>query len=287
MRETLEQTQQLMKTFIIAEVGINHNGDIKIARQLIDLARRCGCHAVKFQKRTINIVYPESVLNSPRESPWGTTTRHQKEGLEFGLPQYQEIDRYCREVGIEWFASAWDIESQMFLRQFNLKHNKVASAMLTHLEFLDCVAGEKKPTFLSTGMCEWGQLDKAVAIFRKHGCPFTLMHTISVYPCPEEELNLGLIPVLRERYKVPVGYSGHEVSPIPSIIAAVMGASVIERHITLDRTMYGSDQAASLEERGMEIMIKGIHSYEVAHGIGQKTYSQAEKGVAKKLRYWE
>jgi N-acetylneuraminate synthase len=287
MRETLEQTQQLMKTFIIAEVGINHNGDIKIARQLIDLARRCGCHAVKFQKRTTNIVYPESVLNSPRESPWGTTTRQQKEGLEFGLPQYQEIDRYCREIGIEWFASAWDIESQMFLRQFNLKHNKVASAMLTHLEFLDCVAGEKKPTFLSTGMCEWGQLDKAVAIFRKHGCPFTLMHTISVYPCPENELNLGLIPVLRERYKVPVGYSGHEVGPIPSIIAAVMGAVAIERHITLDRTMYGSDQAASLEERGLDIMVKGILTYEISHGIGQKTCSQAEKGVAKKLRYWE
>jgi N-acetylneuraminate synthase len=287
MRETFEQTQQLMKTFIIAEVGINHNGDIKIARQLIDLAKRCGCHAVKFQKRTINIVYPESVLNTPRESPWGTTTRQQKEGLEFGLPQYQEIDRYCREAGIEWFASAWDIESQKFLRQFDFKHNKVASAMITHHEFLDCVAGEKKPTFLSTGMCEWEQLDKAVAIFRKHGCPFTLLHTISVYPCPEEELNLGLIPVLRERYKVPVGYSGHEVSPIPSIIAVAMGAVVVERHITLDRTMYGSDQAASLEERGMEIMIKGIHSYETAHGTGQKTYSQAEKGVAKKLRYWE
>jgi N-acetylneuraminate synthase len=136
-------------------------------------------------------------------------------------------------------------------------------------------------------MCEWGQLDKAVAIFRKHGCPFTLMHTISVYPCPEEELNLGLIPVLRERYKVPVGYSGHEVSPIPSVIAVAMGAVAVERHITLDRTMYGSDQAASLEERGLEIMVKGIHSYEIAHGNGQKTYSQAEKGVAKKLRYWE
>jgi N-acetylneuraminate synthase len=276
-----------MKTFIIAEIGINHNGDIKIAKQLIDLAKRCGCHAVKFQKRTINIVYPESVLNAPRESPWGTTTRQQKEGLEFGLPQYQEIDRYCREAGIEWFASAWDIESQKFLRQFNLRHNKVASAMITHPEFPDCVAGEKKPTFLSTGMCEWEQLDKTVAIFRKHGCPFTLMHTISVYPCPEEDLNLGLIPVLRERYKVPVGYSGHEVGPTPSIIAVAMGAVAIERHITLDRTMYGSDQAASLEERGLQIMVKGIHSCEITRGNGQKTYSQAEKGVAKKLRYWE
>ena len=276
-----------MKTLIIAEIGINHNGDLKIARQLIDLAKRCGCHAVKFQKRTINVVYPEAVLNAPRESPWGTTTRQQKEGLEFGLAQYQEIDRYCRDAGIEWFASAWDIESQKFLRQFNLRHNKVASAMLTRREFLDFVAGEKKPTFLSTGMCDWEQLDQAVATFRKHQCPFTLMHTISVYPCPQEDLNLGLIPVLRERYKAPVGYSGHEIGPTPSIIAVALGAVAVERHITLDRTMYGSDQAASLEERGFEIMIKGIHAYERALGNGQKTYSQAEMNVAKKLRYWE
>ena len=276
-----------MKTFVIAEIGINHNGDIKIARQLIDLAKRCGCHAVKFQKRTINIVYPESVLDTPRESPWGTTTRQQKEGLEFGLAQYQEIDRYCRDVGIEWFASAWDIESQKFLRQFNLKHNKVASAMLTHREFLEFVAGERKPTFLSTGMCDWEQLDQAAAVFEKHECPFTLMHTTSVYPCPQEELNLGLIPVLRERYKVPVGYSGHEIGPTPSIIAVALGAVAVERHISLDRAMYGSDQAASLEERGLEIMVKGIHTYERTLGNGQKTCSQAEKNVAKKLRYWE
>jgi N-acetylneuraminate synthase len=276
-----------MRTFITAEIGINHNGDIKIARQLIDLAKRCGCQAVKFQKRTVNIVYPESVLNTPRESPWGTTTRQQKEGLEFGRAQYQEIDRYCRETGIEWFASAWDVESQQFLRQFNLRHNKVASAMLTHLKFLEMVASERKPTFISTGMCEWEQLDKAVAIFHKHECPFTLMHAISVYPCPEEDLNLALIPVLRERYSVPVGYSGHEVSPIPSIIAVAMGAVAVERHITLDRAMYGSDQAASLEERGLEIMVKGIRACEAARGSGQKTFSATERAVAKKLRYWE
>ena len=276
-----------MKTFIIAEIGINHNGDLKIAKRLIDVAHRNGCHAVKFQKRTIHIVYPEAVLNAPRESPWGKTTRQQKEGLELGLPQYQEIDRYCREKGIEWFASAWDVESQIFLRQFQLKHNKVASAMLTHREFLDLVAREKKPTFLSTGMCEWEQLDQAVEVFRKHECPLTLMHSVSVYPCPIEDLNLGLIPVLRERYGLPVGYSGHSSSPTPSVIAVAMGAVAIERHITLDRTMYGSDQAASLEERGLEIMIKGIQCYELAYGNGQKTFSAAEKAAARKLRYWE
>jgi N-acetylneuraminate synthase len=276
-----------MNTFIIAEIGINHNGDINIAKRLIDMAKRNGCHAVKFQKRTIGVVYPEAVLNTPRESPWGTTTRQQKEGLEFGLPQYQEIDRYCRETGIEWFASAWDIESQKFLRQFNFKHNKVASAMLTHLEFLEVIASEKKPTFLSTGMCEWKHLDQAAGIFRQHGCPFTLMHSVSLYPCPIEDLNLSLIPVLRERYGVPVGYSGHSVSPTPTIIAVAMGAVAVEKHITLDRTMYGSDQSASLEERGLEIMVKGIQCYEAARGDAQKTFTAAEKAVARKLRYWE
>ncbi len=276
-----------MKVFIIAEIGINHNGDVGIARQLIDLAKGCGCDAVKFQKRTIQIVYSEAVLNTPRESPWGTTTRQQKEGLEFGLKEYREIDAYCRETGIEWFASAWDVESQKFLRQFNFKHNKVASAMLTHSAFLECVVEENKPTFLSTGMCTREQLDRVVELFCTKKCPFTLMHTVSIYPCPEDQLNLACIETLRQRYKAPVGYSGHEVSPIPSIVAVGMGAVVVERHITLDRAMYGSDQAASLEKRGLEIMVKGIRTAEAAHGDGRKTFSDAERGVAKKLRYWE
>lgn len=276
-----------MHVFIIAEIGINHNGDMEIAKKLIDMAKEGGCDAVKFQKRTINLVYPEAVLNTPRESPWGTTTRQQKEGLEFGLKEYREIDAYCREKGVEWFASAWDVEAQKFLRPFNLKHNKVASAMLTHRAFLECVADEKKPTFLSTGMCTLEQLDGVVELFRAKKCPFTLMHTVSVYPCPEDQLNLACIETLRQRYKVPVGYSGHEVSPIPSIVAAGMGAVVIERHITLDRAMYGSDQAASLEKRGLEIMVSGIRSAEASFGDGRKVYSEAEYGVAKKLRYWE
>jgi len=275
------------KVYIIAEIGINHNGDLNIAKQLIDLAIKCGCDAVKFQKRTIETVYSKVMLDSPRESPWGTTTRQQKEALEFGLIEYREIDRYCRERNIAWFASAWDIESQEFLRKFNLKHNKVASAMITNHPFVEYVAAEKKHTFVSTGMCTLEQLDETVAIFRKHACPFTLMHTVSVYPCKEDDLNLACIQTLKKRYGVPVGYSGHEVSPMPSIIAASLGAVAVERHITLDRAMYGSDQAASLEVRGLETLVKGIRSYEVCLGTGDKVFSEAERANAKKLRYWQ
>ena len=277
----------MQKTYIIAEIGINHNGDLNIAKQLIDLAVQCGCDAVKFQKRTIEIVYSKAVLDSPRESPWGTTTREQKEALEFGLAEYREIDRYCKERGIDWFASAWDIESQNFLRQFNLKHNKVASAMITNYPFVNHVAAEKKHTFISTGMSSLEQLDETVAIFKKHNCPFTLMHTVSVYPCNEEDLNLACIMTLKQRYGAPVGYSGHEVSPIPSIIAASLGAVAIERHITLGRAMYGSDQAASLEIRGLETVVNGIRSYEISLGTGEKVFGEAERAIAKKLRYWE
>ncbi len=278
---------QTNRTYIIAEIGINHNGDLEITKKLIGMAQELGCDAVKFQKRSIEVVYPKEVLDTPRESPWGTTTRQQKEGLEFGLSQYQEIDGYCRELGIEWFASAWDSESQNFLKKFDLRHNKVASAMLTNPTFLGIVAAEGKHTFLSTGMCDLEMLDQAVAIFAKRHCPITLMHTISVYPCPEEDLNLAAIPALRKRYSVPVGYSGHEVSPIPSITAAALGAVAVERHITLDRTMYGSDQSASLERRGLEIMVKGIRSVETSLGTGEKVFGEKERAVAKKLRYWE
>ncbi|MBM3852005.1 MAG: N-acetylneuraminate synthase [Verrucomicrobia bacterium] len=275
------------RIYIIAEIGINHNGDRAIARRLIDVAKEAGCDAIKFQKRTIHIVYPEAVLNTPRESPWGTTTRQQKEGLEFGLEAYREIDAYCRNRQIDWFASAWDLESQRFLQQFNCPHNKIASAMLTHTKFLESVAGEKKHTFLSTGMCTSQQLDAAVEIFTSRGCPVTLMHTVSVYPCKEEHLNLAMIAALRDRYRLPVGYSGHEVSPIPSIIAAGLGAVAIERHITLDRAMYGSDQAASLEKRGLEILVGGVRTAEVVLGSREKSFGDAERAVAKKLRYWE
>jgi len=276
-----------MKISIIAEIGINHNGDLAIARKLIDLAVEAGCDAVKFQKRTIDIVYSPEVLAAPRTSPWGTTTRQQKEGLEFGLAEYREIDRYCREKGIPWFASAWDVPSQEFLRPFDLPYNKVASAMLTHRAFLEAVAAERRPTFISTGMTTLEQLDGVVELFTGKGCPVTLLHTVSVYPCPESELHLALLHTLRERYRLPVGYSGHEVSPTPSILAIGMGATVIERHITLDRAMYGSDQAASLERRGLEILVGAARCYEAALGSGTKSFGDAERAVAKKLRYWE
>jgi N-acetylneuraminate synthase len=272
--------------FIIAEIGINHNGSLDIAKKLIEEAKDAGCDAVKFQKRTIDIVYPAEVLATPRQSPWGTTTREQKEGLEFGKTEYDEIDAYCRKLGIPWFASAWDIPSQEFLRSYNLPYNKIASAMATHLEFVDYVASEKKPTFLSVGMCTYEDVDKAVAILRKHGCPFSIMHTVSTYPCAEEDLNLLAMQELRKRYGVPVGYSGHEVSVSPSVMAAALGASVIERHITLDRAMYGSDQAASLEKPGLETLVAQIRKLSAVLGDGVKRVSDAEKAVAGKLRYW-
>ena len=275
-----------MSIFIIAEIGINHNGSLEIAKKLIDMAKDTGCDAVKFQKRTIDIVYSKDVLDTPRESPWGTTTREQKMGLEFGLNEYKEIDKYCKEKNIEWFASAWDVESQKFLRQFKCKYNKIASALLTHIPLLEEVASEKLHTFISTGMATYADIDKAVEIFKKNNCPFTLMHTVSVYPCPEEELNLNMIHSLKNKYQCPVGYSGHETSPVPSIAAAAMGITALERHVTLDRTMYGSDQSASLEKRGLEILVSGVRSVEKSLGDGKKEFGEAEQKVASKLRYW-
>jgi N-acetylneuraminate synthase len=275
-----------MSIFIIAEIGINHNGDLEIAKQLIEMAKNTGCDAVKFQKRSIDIVYTPEVLDTPRESPWGTTTREQKIGLEFGLSEYREIDKFCKEKKIEWFASAWDLESQKFLRQFNCNYNKIASAMLTHESLLREVASEKQKTFISTGMATFKEIDLAVDIFVKAKCEFTLMHTVSVYPCPDKDLNLNLIKTLQERYDCPVGYSGHESSPIPSIAAAALGITSLERHITLDRSMYGSDQSASLEKRGLEILVNGVRTIEIALGDGEKIFSESEKSVASKLRYW-
>ena len=271
---------------IFAEIGINHNGDLKITKALIDMAKAAGCDAVKFQKRTLDIVYTKEVLDTPRQSPWGTTTREQKAGLEFGKKEYDEIDAYCREAGIAWFASAWDIPSQEFLRQYDLPYNKIASAMATHPIFVECVASEKKPTFLSVGMCSYEDVDKAVAILKKHACPFVLMHTVSTYPSPEEDLNLSVMHELRQRYGVPVGYSGHEPSVSPSVMAAVIGAVAIERHITLDRAMYGSDQAASLEKAGLESMVNQIRKIPAVLGDGVKKITAGESSVASKLRYW-
>ena len=272
--------------FLIAELGINHNGDINIAMRLIDIAKDCGCDAVKFQKRTIDIVYTKEFLDSPRESPWGTTQRAQKEALEFGKEEYDIIDEYCKQLGIDWFASSWDAESQTFLRQYNLKYNKVASAMLTNLPLLKAIAEEGRHTFISTGMSTYDDIDVAVEIFMKDNCPFTLMHCQSTYPSAEEDLNLSCIKTLRDRYNMDVGYSGHEVSPMPSIVAAALGAIAIERHITLDRAMYGSDQSASLAERGLQIMVDNVKNIPKWLGKNVKKVSSEEQSLAVKLRYF-
>jgi N-acetylneuraminate synthase len=272
---------------IIGEVGINHNGDIGIAKKLIDMSVRCGCDAVKFQKRDINIVYSEEELLKLRESPWGNTQRDQKEGLEFSEKEYDIINDYCNEKKINWFASAWDEKSLDFLDKYNLKHNKIASAMITNLDFLNAAAKKNKYTFISTGMSTYSNIDKAVEIFKKNNCSFELMHSVSTYPCSEDRLNLHLIEKLRDKYKCKVGYSGHEASVSPSVVAVARGANSLERHITLDRSMYGSDQSASLEEAGLRELISTVRKIPTVIGNEDKMIFDCEVEVAKKLRYWE
>ena len=284
----VHQMENLKKDiYIIAEVGINHNGDMNNVYKLIDIAKETGCDAVKFQKRTIDIVYTKDFLDSERESPWGITQRDQKEGLELTEEDYYSIDEYCKKIEIDWFASAWDIPSQKFLRKFDCKFNKVASAMATHIPFLKEVASEKKLTFLSTGMCEMSQIDRAVEIFSSYNCPLTLMHTVSTYPSNESDLNLNMINTLKEKYELPVGYSGHEVSLSPTLIAAMLGISCIERHITLGRAMYGSDQSASVEYDALKRLVNMVRKIPVVLGDGIKKITDEEKIVAKKLRYFE
>ena len=273
-----------MSIFIVAEIGINHNGDISICKELIDVAVTAGCNAVKFQKRDIDLVYTQEFLDSPRESPWGVTQRSQKEGLEFSKEQYIDISEYCSSKGIEWFASAWDTNSQNFLRQFNCKFNKIASAMIVDDSLLRMVAEEGKHTFISTGMSTYKDIDKAVEIFNIAGCPFELMHTISTYPMRDEDANLNLINSLRNRYECNVGYSGHEVGLAISYAAAAMGISSLERHITLDRAMYGSDQSASVEPNGLNQLVGGVRVIEKAMGDGEKRLIGSEVPIAQKLR---
>ena len=272
-------------TFITAEIGINHNGDIKIAKKLIKIAKDTGCDAVKFQKRTVEKVYSKDMLDSPRDSPWGITQRDQKNGLEFTLKQYELIDKYCKKLKIPWFASCWDIQSQIELSKFNTKYNKIASAMLTHEKLLRTVAEEKKYTFISTGMSTLSEISKAVSIFKKYKCNFELMHSHSAYPMPAEEANLKVINTLQKKFNCKVGYSGHETgSYLLCVTAVLLGASSIERHITLDRSMYGSDQAASLEPKGLERMVRDIRSLSHILGDGKKIIWNSELPAKKKLR---
>ena len=275
-----------MRVFVIAEIGINHNGSIDLAKKMIDVSVEAGADAVKFQKRDIQSVYTEEFLNSLRESPWGATQRDQKNGLEFNEQEYKIIDHYCKEKKIYWFASAWDLKSLKFLKNFNCKFNKVASAMIVDTLLLKEIAREKKYTFISTGMSSYKEIDQAVKIFREHNCEFELMQCVSAYPFDDKRANLNLINEMREKYKCKVGYSGHEKSGLAISVAAVtLGASSIERHITLDRTMYGSDQAASLTPNGFKNLVESIRKVELAiNGDRDKKILDIEVNAAKKLR---
>ena len=273
--------------FITAEIGINHNGDIENAKKLIEMSKDAGCNAVKFQKRTIDKVYTKEQLDSARESPWGTTTREQKEGLEFTKKEYDVINEHCLNNNIEWYASSWDIDSQIFLRQYELKHNKVASAMLTNKKLLQVIAEEHKPTFISTGMSTLDEIRTAVQIFRANNCNFELQHSNSSYPMKDMEANLLCIQTLNKEFKCNVGYSGHESSGyLICICAVVLGAASIERHVTLDRTMYGSDQAASLEPKGLERLVRDVRNIEKVLGDGKKRVWDSEIPIMKKLRVY-
>ena len=273
-----------MSIFIIAEIGINHNGSLDICKKLIDTAKSAGCDAVKFQKRTLDKVYSKEQLLSYRESPWGKTFYEQKNGLEFGLKEYKSIDAYCKKKNIYWFASAWDIDSQKFLNKFKTKFNKIASAMIIDKKFLDFVAKQKKHTFISTGMSNMKIIDDAVKIFKKRKCSFELMHCVSTYPLKDETANLKFINTLKKKFKCKVGYSGHESGLAISIAASAFGLTSLERHITLDRSMYGSDQAASIEPNGLKSLVDSVRKVEKALGNGKKVFLPEEKEMAKKLR---
>ena len=275
----------MKKIFYIAEIGINHNGSLEIAKKLIDAASDAGFDAVKFQKRTIDLVYSKELLDSPRESPWGNTQRDQKEGLEFSKKQYDEVDEYCKSKNIIWFCSAWDIESLKFLDQYSLEYQKIASAMIVDIDFLTEVANRKKHTFISTGMCTSKDIENAVNIFRSKNCSFELMHCVSTYPMKIEDANLLRIQSLKEKFRCDVGYSGHENALSVSFAAAMLGITSLERHITIDRAMYGSDQAASLEMKGMTELISVINRMQISLGKSEiNNVLKEEIEIAKKLR---
>jgi N-acetylneuraminate synthase len=274
------------KIKIISEIGINHNGDLELAKKMILKSKECGADLVKFQKRDINLVYDQDTLNQKRESPWGSTNRDQKLGLEFESQEYNEIEKFCKKIGVDWFASAWDLNSLKFLKNYNTKYNKIASAMIIDKNFLTEVAKEKKHTFISTGMCTFEDIQEAVNIFNQNECSFELMHCISAYPFENYKANLNLIAVLKKKFNCAVGYSGHEKGgQAISYAAAALGITSLERHFTLDRTMYGSDQSASITPEGFCRLVRGVRDIENAmNGSSEKKILPEEIEVAKKLR---
>ena len=275
----------IAKPFLIAEIGINHNGDLKIVKKLIENSKKAGFDAVKFQKRDIDIVYTKDFLDMPRESPWGNTQRHQKKGLEFEKKEYDKIDEICKEHSIDWFASAWDLNSLKFLDNYKLKYHKIASAMIVDLDLLEEVAKRKIHTFISTGMSTILDISKAVDIFKRLKCSFELMHCVSTYPMKPEDANLLTINQLKRKFNCNVGYSGHENGIAISIGAYMLGITSLERHITLDRTMYGSDQAASLEFNGMKNLVESINKIHISLGKeNMGAITKDEEIISKKLR---
>lgn len=268
--------------FIIAEIGINHNGDLDIAKKLIDIAVAAGCNAIKFQKRTIDVVYPAEELARPRENPFGETNGDLKRGLEFGREEYEEIDHHCRDNNIPWLASCWDEGSVDFIDRFNVPCFKIASATLTDDDLLRHIRSKGKPILLSTGMSTLDQVDRAVEVLGTDD--LAILHSCSTYPAYYEELNLRVIQTLRQRYNVPIGYSGHETGLPSSVAAVALGACIIERHITLDRSMWGSDQAASLEPNGITRLVRDIRLIETSMGDGIKRVIEREVPIMRKLR---
>ncbi len=274
------------RCYIVAEIGINHNGDIGTAKQLIKAAKEAGCDAVKFQKRTIDVVYAPEELAKPRENPFGETNGDLKRGLEFGKAEYDQIDRLCKEIGIEWFASPWDEGSVDFLTQYDIPYLKIASASATDKDLLRHCAATGKPLLISTGMCDLDMIKRIVATVEEAGGKVAcLYHCTSTYPAKSEELNLlGIKTLEREFPNIPIGYSGHEVGLPTTVMAAALGARSIERHITLSRAMWGSDQAASIELPGLERLVRDIRTWETARGNGQIVIYDSEKPIAEKLR---
>lgn len=269
-------------TYVIAEIGINHNGDLEIAKRLIDVAVSAGCDAVKFQKRTVDVVYSPEELAAPRENPFGPTNGDLKRGLEFGLDEYRALDMYCKQQNIDWFVSCWDEGSVDFVEQFNPPCYKIASASLTDDNLLRHTRKTGRPIILSTGMSSVDEIDHAVEVLGK--TDLIILHATSTYPAQYDELNLAVIPWLAKKFEVPVGYSGHETGLASTIAAVALGASVVERHITLDRSMWGSDQAASLEPTGLTKLVRDIRLVESAIGDGKKVVYEREIPVMKKLR---
>ena len=284
----MNQIIKKKRPFIIAEIGINHNGSVELAKKLIDLAKKYDFDSVKFQKRDSDICVPKHQKDKMRTTPWGDMTYLEyRKKIEFGEREYKEIDQHCKKIKIDWFASVWDANSLKFMKKFNTKYNKVASAMLSNQVLLELIAKEKKLTFISTGMSNMRNINKAVKIFKKNKCDFVLMHCVSNYPCQEEDLNLNLIAVLRKKFKCKIGYSGHENSVSPSLAAWFLGADYIERHITLDRSMYGTDQAASLSEQGIRELTSLLSKFPDMLGDGKKIISKAEKKLIPKFVYWK